>query len=92
MAFDYTACLARARQLLAQQPLNDALLQFFRDQGASMLDVREADPGAPATSLTKAQDIVHNSSVWADHYDSHQRLQEDFAIALLELGGKLEDL
>lgn len=92
MAFDFAVCLVSARQLLVQQPSDDSLLQFLRGQGATMLDSVKLMRELRSLPLGEAQDIVHNSTVWADHYESHQRLQEDFAKALLEIGGKLEEV
>src|SRR5436853_5739478 len=85
VSFDFEKCLDRGRQLKAQEGSEENLLQFFRQEGASMFESVKLIKQLKSISLREAQDLVHSSTTWADQKESHELLQEDFAEALRQL-------
>ncbi len=87
MPFDFAKCLDDGRHLQAQRASDDALLQFFRREGASMFESVRLIQQLKAITLSEAQALVHFSTTWADQREGHEQLQDTFAEALLQLGG-----
>ena len=85
MPFNFDECLDRGRQLEAQEGSAEGLLQFFRQEGASMSESVNLIRQLKAISLREAQDLVHFSATWADQKENHEQLQEAFTEALQQL-------
>jgi predicted ATPase with chaperone activity len=85
MPFEFDKCLERGRKMRAQGVSEEDLLQFFRQEGASMLESARLIRQLKSISLREAQDLIHFSKTWADLKESHENLQEVFAEALQQL-------
>jgi hypothetical protein len=76
MIIKFEKCLARGREMTANGTRDVDLLQYFRDQGASMMESVKLMQQVKQTSLKAAQDTVHYSEVWSDEKESHDASQD----------------
>lgn len=88
MSFEFAKCLDKGRQLQAQGAFDEGLLQLLRQQGASMFESVKLMRQLKPISLREAQDLVHFSTTWTDHKESHEQLQDAFVEGLRQLGVK----
>lgn len=91
MSFNFDLCLEKGRQSQEEGASVEDLLRLFRQQGASMLESVKLTRKLNSISLKEAQDLVLFSETWADHKENHERLQEAFAEALLEIEKDVRD-
>jgi hypothetical protein len=85
MSFDWAAGAEKARTMLAQGASNEDILGWARREGASMMESVKLMRQIKAATLQEAQEIVHESSTWADEKESWEQLQNVFAEALKQL-------
>jgi hypothetical protein len=90
MIIEFEKCLARGREMTADGARDVDLLQYFRNQGASMMESVKLMQQVKQTSLKEAQDTVHYSEVWSDEKASHDASQNALIEAAKELANTLK--